>query len=88
MAAANADEWRKEAENARPSSEAFQDRQTWHRDADRGCGGRKMQVHFPDNLEVETRWQKAFYDTDLVCDPQPQLRTLRRLSGHLVARRE
>ena len=27
----------------------------------------KMQVHFPDTLAVEERWQTAFYEADLFC---------------------
>ena len=27
-----------------------------------------MQVYFPDTLAAETRWQKAFYEADLLCD--------------------
>ena len=29
----------------------------------------RMQVRFPDTLKVETRWQKAFYETNVFCDP-------------------
>ena len=28
-----------------------------------------MRVRFPDTLKVETRWQKAFYETNVICDP-------------------
>ena len=29
----------------------------------------RMLVRFPDTLKVETRWQKAFYETNVFCDP-------------------
>ena len=28
----------------------------------------QMRVYFPDIMGVETRWQKAFYETDIICD--------------------
>ena len=28
-----------------------------------------MKVCFPDTMGVETRWQTAFYDMDVICDP-------------------
>ena len=32
--------------------------------------GRRMNVRFPDTLGVETRWQKAFYEMDVIGDPE------------------
>ena len=29
----------------------------------------RMHVRFPDTLKVETRWQKAFYETNVFCGP-------------------
>ena len=29
----------------------------------------KMTVRFPDTMDEETRWQTAFYETDISCDP-------------------
>ena len=28
----------------------------------------QVRVYFPDIMDVETRWQKAFYETDIICD--------------------
>ena len=29
----------------------------------------QMRVCFPDTMDEETRWQTAFYETDMCCDP-------------------
>ena len=29
----------------------------------------QMRVCFPDTMDEETRWQTAFYETDISCDP-------------------
>ena len=29
----------------------------------------QMSVCFPDTMDEETRWQTAFYETDMCCDP-------------------
>ena len=33
-------------------------------------GAGRMKVRFPDTLGVETRWQKAFYEMDVIGDPE------------------